>query len=103
MSNQYCERHNCERSDTASTALWLLFNHFSPEDEEQAVGLEKADRIQPADLQKAPKAAGSSSWLSLTSLPQRPKAEKATGRGEGCGSKKEELRVGSLQWSVFPA
>ena len=30
--------------------MWLLLNHFSSEDEEQAVGLEKADLVQPADL-----------------------------------------------------
>ncbi|OPJ75316.1 hypothetical protein AV530_007821 [Patagioenas fasciata monilis] len=68
---------------------------ISPEDEEQAVGLEKADLVQPADQQEAPKSPGSSSWLGLNfPLLQRRKAEKATGRGEGCGCKKEELRAG---------
>ena len=77
--------------------MWLLLNHFSPEEEEQAVGLEKADLVQPADLQAAPEAPRSSLRLGLTSpLPQTPKAENATGRGEGWGSKKEELRVSRL-------
>lgn len=35
-----------KRCFTGSTAVWLLVNHFSPEDEEQAVGLEKADLVQ---------------------------------------------------------
>lgn len=78
-----------KRSDTGSTAVWLLSNHFSPEDEEQAAGLEKADLVQPADLQEAQKALPCG-WA------QRPKAEKATGR-EGCGSKKEEVRVSTLR------
>lgn len=34
-----------KRSDTGSTAVQLLLNNFSP-DEEQAVGLEKADLVQ---------------------------------------------------------
>lgn len=86
-----------KRSDTGSTAVWLLLNHLSPEDEEQAAGLEKAD------LQEARKAPDSSLQLGLTtfSLTLRRKAEKATAR-EGCGSKKEELRVSRLPWSVFP-
>lgn len=39
-----------KRSDTEATAVWLLLNHFSLEDEEQGVGLQKAGLVQPADL-----------------------------------------------------
>lgn len=92
------------RGKRSDTAVWLVLNNFSPEDEEQAVGIENADLVQPADQQEAPKAPGSSLWLGLNfSLLQRLKTEKATGRGEGCSSKKEEVRVDRLQLSVLPA
>lgn len=97
-----------KRSETVFTTMWIFFlNHFGLEDEEQAMRMEKKnDLAQTSDL-----AAGSSKsrWIFLPSrpdqpdLPHRPKAEKASSRGGRCSSKKEELRVSCLLWSVFPA